>query len=111
MVSVLENAPEFAGHMPEHEWVIVLDPDRIASMLRESSNAVRQAVKSRVEERQALDLDFEHPIHLLQFLIFHEGYHHGQMELALKLANCAIPDSEAAPLTWKVWRARTQDAR
>jgi hypothetical protein len=28
-----------------------------------------------------MDLDFDHPVLLIQLLIFHEGYHHGQIML------------------------------
>jgi uncharacterized damage-inducible protein DinB len=39
----------------------------------------------------------------LQHMIWHEGYHHGQIKLALKLAGRAIGDEEAGPVTWGVW--------
>ena len=106
MVSVFENAPEFAGNVPEEEWVVMLDPDRIAQLLDDSALRVRDTVKSRVETGRDLDLDFDHPILLIQFLIFHEGYHHGQIKLALKTAGRPVTDDEAGPLTWDVWRLR-----
>lgn len=106
MVSVLENAPECAGQVPEKEWNPERDPERIARMLGESGRRVRDAVKGRVEADRSLDQDFAHPIQLLQFLIFHEGYHHGQIKLALKAAGCPMADAAAGPLTWHVWRRR-----
>jgi hypothetical protein len=39
-------------------------------------------------------------------LIFHEGYHHGQIKLALKAAGRPLSDQDAGPLTWDVWRRR-----
>ena len=36
-------------------------------------------------------------------MIWHEGYHHGQIKLALKLAGHPITDDEAGPVTWSVW--------
>jgi uncharacterized damage-inducible protein DinB len=106
MVSVLENAPEFAGNVPEREWVAERDSARIELQLHESASRVRAAVKGRVEAGENMDLDFAHPIHLLQLLIFHEGYHHGQIKLALKAAGCPISDKEIGPVTWGVWRQR-----
>jgi len=106
MVSVFENAPEFAGNVPEEEWADERDPDRITQMLDDSANRVRDAVKSRVETGRDMDLDFNHPILLLQFLIFHEGYHHGQIKLALKVAGRPVTDDEAGPVTWDVWRLK-----
>jgi uncharacterized damage-inducible protein DinB len=106
MVSVFENAPEFAGNAPEEEWAAEHDPDRIAQMLDDSAKRVRDAVKSRVETGRDMNLDFNHPILLLQFLIFHEGYHHGQIKLALKVAGRPVTDDEAGPVTWDVWRLK-----
>jgi uncharacterized damage-inducible protein DinB len=106
MVSVLENAQECAGEVPAQEWSHERDVNRLTQLLDESAWRVRDAVKGRVQADRALDRDFAHPVHLLQFLIFHEGYHHGQIKLALKAAGCPITDADAGPLTWDVWRAR-----
>jgi uncharacterized damage-inducible protein DinB len=106
MVSVFEEAPEFAGNVPEEEWVIEPDPDRIAQMLNDSAKRVRDAVKGRVETGRDLDLHYDHPILLIQLLIFHESYHHGQIKLALKLAGCPVTDDKAGPITWDIWRRK-----
>jgi uncharacterized damage-inducible protein DinB len=103
LVLVLEDAPEFARKMPEEEWAGERDPERIAQMLNESAKAVRDAVKSRVESGRDMDLHYDHPILLLQHMIWHEGYHHGQIKLALKLAGRPIGDKEVGPVTWWVW--------
>ena len=103
LVFVLEDAPEFARKMPEEEWAGERDPERIAQMLNESAKAVRDAVKSRVEAGRDMDLHYDHPILLLQHMIWHEGYHHGQIKLALKLAGRAISDEQAGPVRWGVW--------
>jgi uncharacterized damage-inducible protein DinB len=89
--------------MPEEEWAGERDPERIAQMLNESAKAVRDAVQSRVEAGRDMDLHYDHPILLLQHMIWHEGYHHGQIKLALKLAGRPISDKEAGPVTWGVW--------
>lgn len=107
MVSVFEEAPEFAGPVPEREWIAESDPESIARMLQESARLVRDAVRTRVETGRELELHYDHPILLLHLLIFHESYHHGQIKLALKLAGRAVLDSQAGPLTWDVWRRRT----
>lgn len=41
LVSVFEDAPEFARNVPEEEWVVERDRDRIAQMLNDSAKAVR----------------------------------------------------------------------
>ncbi len=103
LVFVFEDAPEFARDLPEKEWVAERDPVRIGQMLNESANAVRDAAKSRVEAGRPMDLHYDHPILLLQHMIWHEGYHHGQIKLALKLAGLPITNKEAGPVTWRVW--------
>lgn len=107
LVFVSEDAPEFARTLPEAEWVVERDAGRIAQMLNESSAAVREAIKGRVETGRDLNLHYDHPILLLQHMVWHEGYHHGQMKLALKVAGCPITDKEAGPITWGVWMRKT----
>ena len=103
LVLVFEDAPELARDLPEEEWVFERDPGRIAQMLNNSAKAVRDAVKSRVEAGRDMNLHYDHPILLLQHMLWHEGYHHGQMKVALKVAGHPLTDKEAGPVTWGVW--------
>ena len=103
LVFVFEDAPEFAREVPEKEWAVERDRGRMALMLDESAKAVRDAVKSRVEEGREMNLHYDHPILMLQHMVWHEGYHHGQIKLALKLAGCPMTNEEAGPVTWRVW--------
>ncbi|HUC29980.1 MAG TPA: DinB family protein [Candidatus Acidoferrum sp.] len=103
LVFVFEDAPEFARDLPEKEWVFERDPSRIAQMLNDSAKAVRDSVKNRLEAGRDMNLHYDHPILLLQHMIWHEGYHHGQIKLALKLAGRPMTDDEAGPVTWDVW--------
>jgi uncharacterized damage-inducible protein DinB len=103
LVFVYEDAPEFARELPKGEWREERDPDRIAQMLNDSAQAVRDAVKGRVEKGQEMDLHYDHPILFLQHMLWHEGYHHGQIKLALKATGRPITDKEAGPVTWRLW--------
>jgi uncharacterized damage-inducible protein DinB len=103
LVFVSEDATEFAKPLPEQEWAVESDRGRMAQMLNDSAKVVRDAVKDRVETGQEMKLHFDHPILMLQHMIWHEGYHHGQIKLALKLAGRPITDKEAGPLSWRVW--------
>jgi uncharacterized damage-inducible protein DinB len=103
LVIVFEDAPEFARDVPKEEWAAERDRNRLAQMLNESAKAVRDAVKSRVEAGREMNLHYDHPILLLQHMLWHEGYHHGQIKLALKAAGRPLSDEEAGPLTWGVW--------
>jgi uncharacterized damage-inducible protein DinB len=62
LVFVLEDAPEFAGSLPEEEWAAERDPDRIAQMLNDSAKVVRDAVKNGVEAGRDMKLHYDHPI-------------------------------------------------
>ena len=103
LVFISEDAPEFAGELPEREWGPEHNSDRMAQMLNESAKVVRDAVRSKVEAGQGMNLHFDHPILLLQHMLWHEGYHHGQIKLTLKLAGRPISDEEAGPGSWRVW--------
>ena len=107
LVFVAEDAPEFARPLPKEEWTGERDPERIAQMLNESAKTVRNAVASRIETGREMNLHYDHPILLLQHMIWHEGYHHGQIKLALKAAGRPMTDNEAGPGTWRVWMNKT----
>ena len=106
LISVFEEAPEHARAVPAEEWPVERDPDRLAAMLTESAASVRAAVHGRVASGRSLDRHYDHPILMLQLLLWHEAYHHGQIKLTLKLAGQPIDDDVAGPLTWDVWRQR-----
>jgi len=103
LVFISEDAPEFARDLPDREWTDERDPACLAQMLNDSARAVSDAVKSRVETGQDMNLHYDHPILLLQHMLWHEGYHHGQIKLALKATGRPITDQEAGPVTWDVW--------
>ncbi|MFL6513898.1 MAG: DinB family protein [Chthoniobacterales bacterium] len=107
LVFVAEDAPEFAIPVPEEEWGNEQDIDRLTGMLNESAKVVRDAVRSRVESGGAMNMHYDHPILMLQHMIWHEGYHHGQMKLALKAAGLTVPNEVAGPATWRVWMRKT----
>ena len=107
LVFVSEDAPEFARELPTKEWVAERDRSHIATMLNESAKTVRVAVKGRVDAGRGMDRHYDHPILLLQHMIWHEGYHHGQIKLALKLTGRPMTNREAGPITWRVWMNKT----
>jgi uncharacterized damage-inducible protein DinB len=108
LVFVEEDAPEFVRAVPSGEWQPPPDRDRIAVMLDESANAIRDAVKGRLQSGRPMELHYDHPILMLQHMLWHEGYHHGQIKLALKLAGTPISDRDAGPGTWRVWMNKTR---
>ena len=108
LVFVLEDVPELAPQVPEQEWADEADPDSIVRMLKSSAAVVRDAVASRLASGRAMDLHYDHPILFLQHMIWHEGYHHGQIKLALKISGHSLSDEQAGPVTWGVWMDKTE---
>jgi uncharacterized damage-inducible protein DinB len=108
LVFVSEDAPEFAKNVPEKEWVVEPDRAGMATLLNDSAKVVRDAVKGRIDAGRQMDLHYDHPILFLQHMIWHEGYHHGQIKLALKRTGHPIPNAEAGPVTWRIWMRKTQ---
>ncbi|HEY7405619.1 MAG TPA: DinB family protein [Candidatus Angelobacter sp.] len=108
LIFVFEGAHEFAKEVPAQEWTVERDLDRMAQLLNQSAQAVRDAVKNKVESRQDMALHYDHPILLLQHMLWHEGYHHGQIKLALKLAGHPITNEVAGPISWRVWMNKTR---
>lgn len=104
---VSEDAPEYARDLPGKEWMDERDRGRIEAELNDSAKAVRDAVKGRVESGQDMKVHYDHPILLLQHMIWHEGYHHGQIKLALKVTGRPLADREAGRVTWGVWMRKT----
>jgi uncharacterized damage-inducible protein DinB len=112
LVFLEEDAPEFARKLPGKEsadgWAAEQDRGRLAEMLNESAQAVRDAVQHKIATRSPMQLHYDHPLLFLQHMIWHEGYHHGQIKLALKLAGQLISNQEAGPGTWRVWMNKTK---
>jgi uncharacterized damage-inducible protein DinB len=110
LVFVFEDIPGLVAEEPNEEWVAERDPSRIAEMLNHSARVVRDAVKSRVESHGEMKLHYDHPILMLQHMIWHEGYHHGQIKLALKMAGRPMDDEEVGPVTWGIWMGKSGKA-
>ena len=106
LVFVSEDAPEFARPLPD-EWVQPVDRDLMIGMLNDSAQAVREAVQGRLEAARQMDVHYDDPILLLQHMIWHEGYHHGQIKLTLKLVGQPLANKDIGPLTWRVWMNKT----
>lgn len=107
LVFLSEDAPEFAPSVPEREWADGLSTEQMAGELEASAQAVREAVGSMVRSGKGMKVHYDHPLLFLEHMIWHEGYHHGQIKLALKMAGHAFDDEQIGPLTWDVWMDKT----
>lgn len=103
LVFVEEDAPECAAPVPAGEWQPERDRQRLATLLHESAAVVRRAVETRLKAGRDMDRHYDHPVLMLQHMIWHEGSHHGQIKLALKSIGRAFDDEKIGRLTWGVW--------
>ena len=110
LVFVHEDAPEFSVDVPRREWLAERDVERMAQMLNDSAAVVRRAVAGKLASGRAMDRHYDHPILLMQHMVWHEGYHHGQIKLALKLAGYPFDDEEIGQVTWDVWLRKASTA-
>jgi uncharacterized damage-inducible protein DinB len=107
LIFLSEDAPEWVGTRPPREWLRETDPDRLAAGLESSARAVRDAVKDRLRSGQPMQQHYDHPLLFLEHMIWHEGYHHGQIKLALKVAGQPFDDEQIGPVTWDIWIDKT----
>jgi uncharacterized damage-inducible protein DinB len=110
LVFLSEDAPDFAVSLPPREWLADSSPEHIAAELNRSAALVRDAVASRIRSGQPMVLHYDHPALFLQHMIWHEGYHHGQIKLALKAAGHPFDDEQIGPLTWDLFIEKTAAA-
>lgn len=106
-------APEFREGQTQlfskdgDDWIAERDPHRIEEALRASAQAVCDAVKNRLETGQPMKGEharYDHPVLFLQHMLWHEGYHFGQMKLALKRMGYVLPEVLEEQVIWSLWR-------
>jgi uncharacterized damage-inducible protein DinB len=113
LCTVCETDSDFAqAHLElvpsdDDEWLDERNVDRISKTLNDSAKVVHDAVKSWMEQGVSIRgnsrVGYDHPILLLQHMLWHEAYHVGQMKLALKITGRPMTDQEAGAVTWSVW--------
>jgi uncharacterized damage-inducible protein DinB len=108
LISTSEAVPEFCPNPPGEDRVKERDRGRLVEMLNGSARLVADAVRARIEAGRPTDLRYDHPVLFLQHMIWHEGYHHGQIKLTLKQAGRAFDDEAIGPATWDVWMMKTR---
>ena len=110
---VSQTAPEFAKDLTslfrdeDEQQLAERDPERITQGLNKSAKAIGKAVKHRMESGQSLKsktITYDHPILLLQHMLWHEGYHVGQIKLALKTIGYVMSEEDEERAIWNLWR-------
>jgi uncharacterized damage-inducible protein DinB len=107
LVFLTEDAPEWAGPLDPRNWIRETDCERLAKGLDSSANSVRDAIEDCLRTGKPMRQHYDHPLLFLQHMIWHEGYHHGQIKLALKVSGQPFDDKQIGPLTWSMWIRKT----
>ncbi len=87
------------------EWKPIADLDEIKRQLALSGAAVGSAVRDLIEARAGKVGPYSHPVHFLQHMIWHEGYHFAVLTLALRLAGKESSEEWEEENVWGVWRS------
>ena len=109
LVFLAEDVPERALPLPAEEWLSEGNVERMAVQLEISARAVREAVDDCMRASREMKVHYDNPLLFVQHMIWHEGYHHGQIKLALKAAGHPFDDEQIGPLTWDLWMDKTQE--
>lgn len=107
LVFISEDAPEWSDPRTPEDWLTEKDLGRLTEGLQNSGSLVRKVVEDYLGSGKQMQQHYDHPLLFLQHMIWHEGYHHGQIKLALKLAGHALEDEQIGPLTWDIWIDKT----
>jgi len=81
-----ENVPESGVKATAEEWVDENDHGKIERFLDDTSQKVREVARKQLETGTPMAMHYDHPLLFLQHMIWHDGYHHGQIKLALVVA-------------------------
>jgi uncharacterized damage-inducible protein DinB len=110
LIFLSEDVPHFTIHLPQREWFAEQSVERITEELNRSAKAVRDAVENCIRSGRQMSVHYDHPLLYVQHMIWHEGYHHGQIKLALKAIGRPFDDEEIGPVTWDIWLDKTRSA-
>lgn len=104
-------APEFEHGVAElfrqegDTWFAERDLEKVLAGLEASRKAVRDAVETHIKSGTVPLGPYTHPVQFLQHMFWHEGYHYGQLMLALKPLGYTTEDAWQDANIWSVWRA------
>jgi len=86
------------------EWRAIKDREKIKQHLEASSQALADWVAKALESGQQQSGNYDHPVFYLQHMIWHEGYHFGLLNLALRRAGQEPPEEWEDANIWDNWR-------
>ena len=103
-----EHAERLADATDEHarNWLRAASIDELQDAFTEGDAAVRDAVRSAVEEGRRFEAAYaSHPAQLVVHCIVHDAHHRGQILALLRQAGRpAVERERLESATWPIWR-------
>jgi len=78
--------------------------DDLKALVKESGEAVGQALKEAFERGDEDYKAYDHPVFFLSHMIYHEGWHSALILLALRLAGDEPTEQWEEENVWQIWR-------
>lgn len=89
---------EGEDYIPSH------DVDQIRAALKASAAALESFFAESLAHPDRPIKQYEHPVMFVEHMIWHEGYHYGVMNLALRLAGSEPSEEWEEKHVWELWR-------
>lgn len=109
-----EVASDLAEPLPhayaDSERTRVADLDAVRACLVASGQAVREATRRAIESGGPMTgahVVYDNPVLFMQHLVWHEGWHMGQILQALRVNGQEPPEEWEEPNVWGRWRTET----
>jgi uncharacterized damage-inducible protein DinB len=105
--SVSPELAETLGHTYKEAgetWEPIEDLEEIRKQLALSASAIGTAMREHLRAGTGRVGPYTHPIHFLQHMIWHEGYHFALITLALRLGGKEPAEVWEERNVWGIWR-------
>lgn len=77
----------------------------IRSELRKSGEAIADAVRGLLGSGAMTVGPYSHPLHFMQHMVWHDGWHYGLIALAKRLAGREPSEEWEEENVWAIWRS------
>lgn len=102
----LQEPLDYCFREVDGNWFPLDDLDEVRRQLKLSAAAVKEAYLRGERENQVPFGPYDHPYIFLQHMLWHEGWHVGQISLALRVHGLDPGDAWEEEHVWELWRGK-----